>query len=247
MHTAPSPLAWQILRIVQETPDIRTFRLEIPPGTAFSFLPGQHIIVTASLWSPKRQKPVPVHRAFSISSSPLEVEAGYIEFSARRYPGGRMTAWLHGEVREGDTLRVAGPYGEFVLREEEWDEVVLVAGGIGVAPFRSMIRYIFGKGLPISVHLYYSARTPEDFAFRDEWDHLAQVHPHQFQVVYTVTRDPEGWPGRMGRIQAAWLEPFVTRSRTGFFLCGPEALIEDLSRDLERMGVAPERIRWEKW
>ncbi|HUK57344.1 MAG TPA: FAD-binding oxidoreductase [Nitrospiria bacterium] len=231
--------------IRQETPEIKSFRLDLGPNKPFAFRPGQFVIITAEVWNPKRNRMGTANRAFSISSSPAEED--YIEIAAKRYPEGRITPWLHDAVKVGDLLNVKGPEGQFVFRENESDEIVLIAGGIGIAPYRSMIRYILAKGWPVRVKLLYSARTPADFAFKPEFDAAAQQHTH-FQCVYTITR-PDGtpWTGRVGRFDEAFFREQLGPLGTLYYLCGPDRMIKENAQTLTALGVPYPLIRSERW
>ena len=233
-----------ITGITEETPDVKTFRLDLGPFKPFHFVPGQFIIVRADLFNPKKGKETPINRAFSISSSPLETD--YIEFSAKRYQDGRMTPWLYDTVRVGQSLTVKGPSGQFVFQEGKTDNLVLIAGGIGVAPFRSFIRYILEKPCPGRLSLLYSARTPADFAFKKELDDRAARFP-QFQCLYTVTRDSPAWTGRVGRIDLSLLQKHLENPDTLYYLCGPPNMIESITRDLETAGIQKGNILSEAW
>lgn len=233
-----------VSKITVETPDTKTFRLDLGPHKPFFFLPGQFIIVTAELWNPRRNRTAPVNRAFSISSSPLEKD--YLEITAKKYQDGRMTPWFHDSVQVGQVLSVKGPDGKFVFREGETDELVLIAGGIGIAPYRSIIRYILTQRLPVGIRLIYSARTPKDFAYKAEFDDKTAKHPN-FQCLYTVTREQKGWTGRVGRVDEAFLQGYLGNPKALFYLCGPDRMIRDLTETLKKMGVAGQAIRSERW
>ncbi len=234
-----------VSEIRQETPEIKSFRLELGAHRPFLFIPGQFVILSSEFWNPKRNRMGRVNRAFSISSSP--VEEGYIEIAAKRYPGGQMTPWLHDHVSTGDALRVKGPAGKFVFREGESGEILLIAGGIGIAPFRCMIRYILAKGLRVKVRLFYSARTPGDFAFASEFKSLMAGHPN-FECVYSITRPGHSsWSGPVGRFDEAFLRDHLGGPDALYYLCGPDAMIGEHSRILKDLGVPEAALRSEKW
>ncbi|MBI3596987.1 MAG: hypothetical protein HY203_07545 [Nitrospirae bacterium] len=234
-----------ISEIRQETPEIKSFRFDLGSNKPFPFRPGQFVIITAEVWNPKRNRMGTANRAFSLSSSPTEED--FIEIAAKRYPEGRLTPWLHDTVKVGDILNVKGPEGNFVFTESESDELVLIAGGIGIAPYRSMIRYILAKGLPVRVTLLYSARTPADFAFKPEFD-AAMDHFSNFHCIYTVTRpDPTPWTGRVGRFDEAFLRDHLGPVGTLYYLCGPDRMIKDCAQTLTALGVSYPLIRSERW
>ncbi len=233
-----------VSRITVETPDTKTFCLDLGPHKPFSFISGQFIIATAEIWNPRKNRMGPVHRAFSIASSPLEKD--HLEITAKKYPGGRMTPWLHDSVEVGQVLNVKGPDGNFVFKEEETDEIVLIAGGIGIAPYRSIIRYIFSKKLQVQIRLIYSARTPHDFAYKSEFDLLITQHPN-FECLYTVTREHEGWSGRVGRVDEPLIQQYLSNPRALYYLCGPDPMILKLTGILQKLGIGIETIRSERW
>ena len=234
-----------VSEIRQETPEIKSFRLDLGSNRPFKFLPGQFVILSAEVWNPKRNRTGPANRAFSLSSSPTEET--YIEIAAKRYGGGRITPWLHDTVKAGDVLNIKGPEGQFVLAEGESNEIILVAGGIGIAPFQSMIRYILSKELPVRVKLFYSARTPVDFAFKSEFD-AAMKQYKNFQCVYTITRPGEiPWPGRAGRFDEAFFREHIGPPGAVYYLCGPDRMINETAQILKMLDVPYPSIRSERW
>ncbi|HTN42480.1 MAG TPA: FAD-binding oxidoreductase [Nitrospiria bacterium] len=234
-----------VSEIRQETPEIKSIRLDLGANKPFSFRPGQFVILTSEVWNPKRNRMGTANRAFSLSSSPTEED--YIEIAAKRYPEGRLTPWLHDTVKVGDTLNVKGPEGNFVFTEGESEEIVLIAGGIGIAPYRSMIRYILAKKLPVRVTLLYSARTSEDFAFKAEFDAAMKMHPN-LNCTYTVTRpDKTSWTGRIGRFDEAFLKNHIGPIGTLYCLCGPDRMIKECGQILTNLGVPFPLIRSERW
>jgi ferredoxin-NADP reductase len=124
--------------------------------------------------------------------------------------------------------------------------MILIAGGIGVAPFRSFIRYALEKPSSHDVVLFYSARTPGDFAFKEEFDHLAAHFP-RFRCFYTVTRESRNWNGRIGRIDIPLLKETLQTPKTLFYLCGPQGMVDALSLDLETAGIPKAGILSEVW
>lgn len=234
-----------VSEIRQETAEIKSFRFDLGANKPFPFRPGQFIIITAEVWNPKRNRMGPANRAFSLSSSPTEEDA--IEIAAKRYLDGRLTPWLHDTVKTGDELNIKGPEGQFVFTEGESDEIVLIAGGIGIAPYRSMIRYILGQGLPVRIKLLYSARTPVDFAFKPEFDAAMKQHTN-LDCVYTISR-PDGthWTGRIGRFDEAFFRDYLGPVGTLYYLCGPDRMIKEQAQILTALGVPYPLIRSERW
>jgi len=234
-----------VTEIRQETAEIKSFQFALGSYKPFPFRPGQFIIITAEIWNPRRNRMGPANRAFSLSSSPTEEDS--IEIAAKRYLNGRLTPWLHDTVKTGDVLNVKGPEGQFVFTEGESREIVLIAGGIGIAPYRSMIRYILARGLPVQVKLFYSARTPADFAYKSEFDAAIKQHAN-LRCIYTITR-PDGtpWTGRVGRFDEAFFRDHLGPVGTLYYLCGPDRMIKEQAQILTALGVPYPLIRSERW
>jgi NAD(P)H-flavin reductase len=126
---------------------------------------------------------------------------------------------------------------------------VLIAGGIGVTPFRGMARYATDIGAQERIVLLYSARVPEEFVFRHELDALAASHP-QFRVHYTVTRPAEsnvGWEGRTGRITEDWIAEHLRElTRPKVYVVGLPGMAEELLESLrDRMGIPEDDLEYE--
>src|SRR5262249_25049975 len=120
-----------------------------------------------------------------------------------------------------------------------------IAGGTGIAPLRAMLRH----ALAIShrnVGLYYSARTPEDFAYEGEFRDLARTGAIELRQTVTPARGPD-WTRARGRIDRQTLAELVHDPATLCFVCGPPALVSEIPAVLEGLGVSRTRIRVEEW
>lgn len=223
-----------MLRIFEECESVRTFRFEIPED--FSFVPGMSLQISL----PNNRG---VERCFSISSSPFD--ENFVELTCRRVAGqtGRLFT-----LAVGDPVTLRGPSGNW-LYEESPSGAVLIGGGSGIAPLRSMTRYQIQRGKPEDITLFYSARTPSDIIFRGELERFSKAG---VRVHVTITRPEamkagESWEGGIGRLDATRIlqENPDTRDRL-FYLCGPERMISELAAGLAAQGVARERIRYER-
>jgi ferredoxin-NADP reductase len=183
---------------------------------------------------------------YSIASAPVESASGdYLEFLLKLEPEG-WGPHLRG-LRRGARVAVDGPFGSFVLPAKTADEQFLfVAGGTGIAPLRSMIAHAIQAGMPGRLHLLYSARTPDDFAYLPELRRLARSG--RLELALNVTREmPHRWRGERGRISEAQLARLVEDRETLCFVCGPAAMVDEVPRMLIRLGIAARRIRIEEW
>jgi ferredoxin-NADP reductase len=182
-------------------------------------------------------------RTFSLSSSPTEKEHLTVTCKITDTPFKQALARL----RPGDRAEVFGPLGAFLFDGSR--PAVFIAGGIGVSPFRGMLRYAADTGSTSEKRLLYSARVPEELVFRRELDHLARSSPH-VQVHYTVTRPAESsepWTGRVGRISMSWVrEVTASLSHPRFYIAGlPEMVREVVGMLGEVAGVVEDDIEYE--
>lgn len=218
----------EVIDVFDEAFETRTIRfgLEEP----LNFLPGQFVSVSMKINNEK------VTRAYTISSSPLQKK--FIDITFRVYWQGRLTPHLY-NLKKGNRINIDGPYGDFVFTDN-MKNVVFIAGGTGIVPFMSMLRYIRDKNLKPKISLLYSCRTKKDIIFKEELYKICQ----QLSINYylTLTRD-ETWKGNKGRIRKEILEkqdPSAT-----FFVCGPPQMVADIKKIVSDLGVT--EIKTEEW
>jgi ferredoxin-NADP reductase len=232
---APPPgfVSARVFAVVEETPDIRTFRFARPVG--FEFRAGQFLSVRVAVEGNSAV------RCYTISSAPEA--SGYLEISVKRQ--GAVSTALHSTVGAGSTLLVRGPAGKFTYPDGEDRPIVLLAGGVGITPLMSMLRHAVQADPGRPVTLLYSVRTEADVAFRDELAHLARRQP-QLRVVVAVTRGSDV-PGFFpGRIDASLLAEVVHDPASALhFVCGPHPMIRDICRLLGALGVPETQVRSE--
>ena len=227
-----------LTRIRQETATVKSFLLDLG-GVPFSFLPGQWVdfYIDTGLG-------IEVG-GFSITSSPLQTET--IELAVKKLPYSKSAVYLHERAKVGDSFFIDGGQGDFYYRGDMGGPLVLIAGGIGITPLMSMIRYADEANLNVGVTLIYSAMTSSELAFYDELKALS-ARNQQIKCVFTVTRPPEGhWDARVGRIDQALLEEHIPAKDALFYICGPTPMIDDITDLLTRLGVEPSHIRFERW
>ena len=227
----------ELTKIIQETPETKTFRFGIT-GKEFPFLPGQFVMLTADI--PGKGLTT---RPLSISSSPLE--HGIIDLTVKKIPDGALSSFLFDNARIGGVYKLKGPYGVFTL-DETANHVVFIAAGSGIAPFRSMWRYILQKNLDMGVTLIFSSKTKDYIIFRNE---LEEINNGNIRVIHTITRnDDPSWTGYKRRIDKDLIMESV-RNFDGklFYACGPPLMCESAKKALLELGVPAEKIKLEKY
>lgn len=233
--------------IVQESRFITsdTLLLTIEPRRAqdtFLFSPGQYVAIGFKRFG----RPSPM-RCFSIVSSPN----GPKELQLAVRVQGNFTRSL-AALERGDHVFVRGPFGNFVIDEIYDRNIFLVAGGIGITPFMSMIRYATEMQLPLPITLLYSCTRQEHIPFFDELHYHEQQNPN-FRVIFFITKDtPSPVAGRTilsGRIDRARLKQLSggQLSRSTYFLCGPKPFTHAIRDTLTQEGADPHRIITEEF
>ncbi len=231
----------KVARVVDETPEVRTFRLVSTDGgpIPFDFLPGQYLNLHLNIDGRR------INRSYTIASSPTHRD--YCELSIKREEGGIASPYLHREIREGDRLRIAAPAGKFVFTGAESDCIVLIGGGVGITPLMSITRYLTDREWTGRIFLLLAARTKKDIIFKDELDRLQERFPTlSVHISLTRLQPDETWSGSRGRINQAWLSdcaPDLQRSL--IYVCGPDEMMGSVQEMLADIGVPASKIKTE--
>lgn len=214
------------------------------PEKAITWLPGQYFYFTLQELLYKDTRGPTRH--FTISSSPTEK---YIVFTTRtKKASGYKKSLL--ELKTGALIDAEGPTGTFILDEKLKGPHTLIAGGIGITPFRSQIKYAYDKGLSTKIHLIYSNPTKKDISFYKElqsWD----KEMNNIKLNFTIT-NPENnkssWKEEVGRIDKTMINKMVDNpNKNTFWLCGPPKMVNSMESSLIRLKIKPDRIRSEKF
>jgi ferredoxin-NADP reductase len=212
-------------------------------GQAFPFKPGQFNTVTIP--DPLYQDDEGNVRSLSIASSPSDP----FILIATRMRGSAFKRTL-AEVPLGTRVTFSGPQGSFTLPDDAAGPVVLIAGGIGITPFRSMIKYATEQRLPRALTLIYSNRTPEEAPFLDDLARWQTENP-RFRFVPTMTKpeaSKQSWTGRTGYVDAVFLRDTLgALDRSTFYAAGPPGMVAGVTQALANAGVAGDQIRTEEF
>lgn len=212
-----------------DTPDVKTFRVVTPDGKkAFDHKPGQCAMLSI---------PAVGEAMFSITSSPTNEE--YMEFSIKKC--GCVTDWLH-QATVGQQITIRGPYGRpFPVEEFEGQDLLFIAGGIGLAPLRSVINYCrhyrdkYGK-----IDIVYGSRSKDDLVDYDEiineW-----LKDDGINVHLTIDREQEGWDGHVGFVPSYVKELSFDTNKTAI-ICGPPIMIKFTLQAMEEMGYDKQQV-----
>ena len=239
---------WKRFRLKEkknEADGVKSFIFE-STETQMYFLPGQHVIIRfPDLEGDQRGK----MRHFSISTSPLEGK--YIGITTSIEPMDSPFKRKLDSLDRGEEVDVFGAIGKFIFEPSLWKEriIVLVAGGIGITPFRSMIKYALSMNGNFRIRLLYSGKTSNSLIFRKELDGLA-TGDSRLKIFYTVTGEPEG-SGNLhrGRVDQEFIRANVEElDNAMFYICGPPRMVDEETRVIvSDLGVDRNRIRTEQF
>jgi len=233
-------LTWQLASVVELVPETaRTRSIVVDPPDWPGHRAGQHVDVRLTA-----DDGYQAQRSYSIASAP---EDGYLVLTVERLDDGEVSPYLTEVVEDGDEIELRGPIGGwFVWDERVGGPLLLVAGGSGVVPFRSMLRHHRAVASTVPVRLVLSARTLADVIYRDELMRLSEGD--EIEVVTTLTREQrEGF--RSGRVDGAFLEEvsWPSADKPLVYVCGPTAFVETVADTLVGLGNDPSRIRTERF
>lgn len=219
----------------------KTFFFAKPAG--FAYQAGQYAYFTLDLKFPDARGNV---RHFTLSSSPTD-EFLTITCRMREESGYKKTLDI---LNTGDLVDFLGAKGDFILAENESNQQIFIAGGIGITPFRSIIKYVSDKNLTVPIHLIYSNSIPEEIAFKEEIDSITKSHQN-ITVDYTITKPEESqqvWAGHTGRIDAKLLQSLISNLQSPiYWLCGPPSFVEAMEETLHELDISQDQVRSEKF
>lgn len=221
------PTMGRITKIIEETPDVKTFHVTTDDGKPFAPMPGQLAMLSL---------PTVGEGMFSVTWQGPE----HLEFAIKRV--GVLTEALH-EAEEGQMVGVRGPYGNgFPIDMMKGKDLLFIGGGIGLAPVRSLINYCaehrdeFGH-----MWIIYGARSPDDLCFKEElFKNWPQIPNSRVDI--TVDKGDESWTGNEGFVPA-FLEQLNPPPEGKITItCGPPIMIKFVLQSLEKMNYKPEQI-----
>ncbi len=219
-----------------------SFRFDLA-GQSFPFQPGQFIRV--GLPNPPHPDPKGNARSFSIASAPPDP----FLLIAVRMTGSPFKTSL-AEVPLGTPVNISGPAGSFTLDANSDSPAALFAGGIGITPFRSMIKHAREHWRNRRLTLIYANRCPEQAAFLEELETWAKQNPN-FRLLATMTQpgtSQGGWSGPTGYVDAGFVRQYLTEAPTGgCYVAGPPRFITGVTQTLREAGVRAELVRTDEF
>lgn len=236
-------LPWRtgkVIRIEDATPHTRRFWIQVPELERFDFKPGQFVTLDLPIHEKKNKR----WRSYSIASWPDSTNV--FELVIVQLPGGTGTAYLFNDVVVGTEFIFRGPQGVFTLPEQIDRDLFFICTGTGIAPFRSMVQYIFRNNIAHkNLYLVFGCRYLKDTLYFDELNELQEKLP-SFQYIPTYSRETGENLVRKGYVHNVY-EEILGNSQppANFYLCGWKNMVDEAKERIIALGYDKKDIHLE--
>ncbi|MDX9958091.1 MAG: FAD-binding oxidoreductase [Spirochaetia bacterium] len=229
--------AGEISKSDSATTDIKKIRIKLDSPESISYKPGQYVQIKV-----KSEEGLDF-RAYSMASDPLD--QGEIELNVKLIPDGLGSGYLHG-LKPGDGVEFSGPYGDFYLRTDSTRKIICVAGGVGLAPLKSIIAWWKNNQNDRTCELYYGSRSIKDLYDHDLFESIAKENP-TFTYVPALSMEDPSWTGEKGFIHHVLDRVLKEGEKSEAYLCGPPIMIDAVTEVLLKHGVPKGKIYYDKF
>ncbi len=229
------------------TYDIKEVLIKLSNPPNIEFTAGQYCQIVVPPYGKIRDTN---QRAYSMSSKPSDT--GHVEFLVRLVPSGIATTYVHTMLNEGDKIQVVGPFGEFMVRDTD-STMICVAGGSGMAPFKSILYDRFEKGQnDRDIWYFFGARTKKDLFYLDEMKELQDKWPcFHFVAALSEPQPEDEWTGETGLITDVldrYFKNTVSKDKPmEGYLCGSPGMINACINVMSQNGITDDRIYFDKF
>lgn len=235
-------------KIVDVTHDIKEVLCKLPEGKEVTFVSGQYGQFEAPRYDKVKE---PTMRAYSLSSPPSD--RTHMEFLIRLVPGGIVTGYVHNHLKEGQKIRIVGPFGDFHVRDTD-AQMICVAGGSGMAPFKSIFQDMIDKGTLNDREIWYffGARSKRDVFYLD-WLYKLDEENENFHFIPALSEpQPEdNWEGPTGLITEvldSYLKNTITQGKAKEgYLCGSPGMLDACMKVMSENDMKAEDIFFDKF
>jgi ferredoxin-NADP reductase len=227
----------EVIKIIDETHNIKRFFIQIPEVEKYEFKAGQFTMLDL---------PIPskvTTRAYSIASPP---DGNVIELIIVLNEAGLGTPYLFNEIKVGSIIKTSPALGKFILPETLDRDICFICTGVGIAPFRAMTYYIFNNNIPHKkIYLVFGTRYKSDLCYPQEFSELGNRHiSFEYHPVLSRETAPD-WKGKKGYVHTVYKELFADKRPAYFYLCGWKTMIYETRDNLLAMGYVKENIHFE--
>lgn len=230
-------LPCRVSRMQQLAHDVMALHLRLPQGQRLQFLAGQYIDL---LLRDSRR------RSFSIANAPHEGEE--LQIHVRRVESGRFTRQVFETMREKDLLRLQGPLGTFFLRRDSEAPAILIGGGTGIAPLRSIVEDAIARGSKRPIRLFWGVRALRDLYLHAECESWVRRHPDlQYTPVLSEPMAGDYWQGATGWVHEVAVAATRDMKEFEVYASGPPPMVEAVRAAFATRGVTPERVFYDSF
>jgi ring-1,2-phenylacetyl-CoA epoxidase subunit PaaE len=235
----------KVAHVARETRDAVALTFDVPPALkdSFRFVQGQHLTLRADIGGED------LRRSYSICSA---VQDETLRIAVKKAPGGAFSNWINDHVRPGQVLEVMPPMGHFnvALDPRQRRHYVGFAAGSGITPLLSIIKTTLGTEPHSRFTLFYGNRSSAAVIFKEELSDLKDRYLERFNLVYVMSREPQDIAVLNGRIDQQKTDALLTHwvdaaAIDTAFVCGPDGMMQAVSKSLQAHGVAKARIKIE--
>ena len=220
-------LPCRVHRLTKLADDVMLMEIKLPPHEKFEFLAGQYLDFL--LRGSRR-------RSFSMANSPSSNDV--IELHIREVPDGSFTGQVFNEIKEKDMLRIQGPFGTFIMRSDNSRPAILIAGGTGLAPLKSMLEKVREEGCDRPLHLYWGARAIRDLYFDEELrEWTEELDCLSYTPVLSEPDAGDGWTGATGWVHEVVMSDFPDFNGFDVYASGPPPMINAIQKSFPENGL----------
>ncbi|MEO1185649.1 MAG: FHA domain-containing protein [Cyanobacteria bacterium J06636_27] len=231
-------LTGRCVRVIDETPDVKTFTFVAEPAVEFTYQPGQFVTLELEINGKT------VRRAYSISSTPSRPHS--LDITVKRAappndtpdaPPGLVSNWLHDNLQAGSQVKIGSPLGDFSCVEHPSSKILFISAGSGITPMMSMSRWLLDTNAGSDIVFFHSAKTAEDVIFQQELELMTSRYIN-FKLATTLSRQnsnpiPGGRTGRFSKSMLSEIAPdFAERT---VYVCGSESFTQQVKAILEEL------------
>ena len=229
-------------KIQSLTHNIKLFRFQLIEPTTMDYIPGQYV----QLQTPAYEKsPAPVYRAYSIASDPAE--EGIIDLIIRLVPNGICTTYCFNHLKEGDEMRLNGPYGSFRLSDTQ-APIVFIAGGSGMAPIKCILHHMKNTQNKREALYFFGANVVREMFMVEEMRQFeSDLANFRFVPVIAKPQEGETWSGETGLVTQAVQRDVKKGVPYEAYLCGSPGMIDASIKVLNELGITNDRVFYDKF
>lgn len=232
----------KVAKLRDLTYDIKEVTLQLSESDSIDFIAGQFIQFQVPVYEMTDE---PVYRAYSIASPPSLKNS--LQLEIRYVPNGICTTYVHKYLKEGDTVVINGPYGDFHLRDTARD-IIFIAGGSGMAPIKSILHHMAEEGIARKARYFFGARAKKDLFLVEEMRALeSQLSDFRFIPALSAPEPGDEWQGETGLITDVVGRLTPTGENLEAYLCGSPGMIDACVKVLTSKGVPEDLIFYDKF